>query len=205
MIRLLLFLITVIPSQPALATLAQATLTPKEPKNTLIQWIKINDSKFSAHSHLRIQLFNSLSERQKSILSSGFSTLSHIELQMSDSNTFIASLSCSVRYDLWDETFEITIHNKENSTKTVKSIDNYADACLSIELKDENIINRLSKGGILKAIIQIEQISAEQATKIKEWLVEQQSTVMQGLFSHMLGELTLTKTTSINLAIPRQP
>ena len=41
--------------------------------------------------------------------------------------------------------------------------------------------------------------------RIKDWLIQQQSGVMQSLFSHMLGELTLNQSIKVRVAVPAKP
>jgi hypothetical protein len=45
----------------------------------------------------------------------------------------------------------------------------------------------------------------DEASKIKDWLVKQQSGLMQGLYSHMLGDLQLGGRSEVTLDIPPRP
>ena len=56
-----------------------------------------------------------------------------------------------------------------------------------------------------EAVLIVKQTSFDEAQKIKDWLVQQQSGVMQSLFSHMLGELSLNQTLAVRISIPAMP
>jgi hypothetical protein len=45
---------------------------------------------------------------------------------------------------------------------------------------------------------------ASEALKIKDWLIQQQSGVMQSLFSHMLGDIALHQTHVVNIRVPKR-
>ena len=58
---------------------------------------------------------------------------------------------------------------------------------------------------VTPATLVVKQTSPEEANDIKDWLVKQQSGVMQGLFSHMVGELMLNQTVVVAVEIAPKP
>lgn len=167
-----------------------------------INWLKEKGSR-----SIRIKILG-LDEKQTTTLKSGFSTFSQIRIHDSaessdEESEYLAQSACTVRYDMWEEHYEVTILSESPKTLTAKHLDSYISHCLSVDLYDNDLLDRLSKdGGTLIVSLQVEQISNKQAKKVKTWLINQQSSVMRGLFSHMLGDMTLSQTSQISLKIP---
>lgn len=178
---------------------------------------------------LRFQLTKLLSPKQVSILEGGFTTVSQLVIQLPGPSSLnqeedeeeslplavhtapIKRISCSVKFDAWEETFEVIRlfdhGSKEPSAAAtpvvVKTIDEYGDACLALELDLDKSTSYLAmQGGELIATMIVKQTSLDETAKIKEWLIQQQSGVIQGLFSHMLGELTLYQVVQTKLSVP---
>ena len=73
---------------------------------------------------------------------------------------------------------------------------------LQVSLRDPAILDQLASGQrLLVASLVFDQISAQKEEKIRQWLVEQQSGVMRGLFANMLGELKLSERTDIVIEV----
>jgi hypothetical protein len=84
----------------------------------------------------------------------------------------------------------------------VKDYKDWASYCLRYELRKTDLLSRFKKGGNLNAVLQIRQSSPDEASKIKKWLVRQQSGFMQGLYAHMLGDFQFRGSIRINIQIP---
>jgi hypothetical protein len=108
--------------------------------------------------------------------------------------------------DAWDEIYELARLDERPQTAVVRDFKKYVDLCLTAEVVSQSALAKLAPGdGSLHAKVQIEQISVDQAKKIKEWLIQQQSGVMQGLFSHMLQEITLSESIEIDIPVGPKP
>jgi hypothetical protein len=123
----------------------------------------------------------------------------------------IRQVSCSVKFDAWQESFEvikIMDHPEKTSSEPVivKDLDAFGELCLTADLEFEKTNKSLvQQGGVFLATMIVKQTSREETAKIKGWLIKQQSGVIQGLFSHMLGELTLQQKVHTELVIPPAP
>ena len=168
------------------------------------------DLKWIDHKHggsILIKILG-LNKKQTTTLKSGFSTFSQLSIFNSQDTldselSSLAQTACTVKYDMWEEHYEVTLLSEAPKTLITNTLDKYISHCLSVEIKDSNIVEKLKKnGGVLFATLQVEQISSTQAQKVKAWLINQQSSVMRGLFSHMLGDMTLSETSKISVKVP---
>ncbi len=162
-----------------------------------------------------IPLGETLTPKQKSILQAGFTAVSQAALwpssqELNDSSPnapkAYAARRCSIKFDAWAETYNITRLDGAPKSIIAKSIQDYSDSCLVLEITSSAILEALTPtGGELKATISIKQMTAEDAAKTKAWLVRQQSSLMQSLFTHMLGELDLNETEVVSVTLPPRP
>lgn len=148
-----------------------------------------------------------LTKKQRNLIDSGFSTFSSLRLSrneddINDEKMNLFKVSCTVVYDTWQERYDLARIDDTVSTTRVKSFKDYADQCLTAKIREPELIKTLSSGGSLFAAMQINQISISKAVEIKQWLIRQQTGVMQGLFSHMLGDLKLLEKTTVQIQIP---
>jgi hypothetical protein len=150
------------------------------------------------NSHLLIDVSNILTPEQKAIINSGFTTFTQLRIQNHDDQYY--TTACSIKYDTWEERYEITkINSAPKSTQFVKTLADWSKDCLSIQLKVDHLVNRRQ---ILTGTLYIQQGDEQESKRIKEWLVKQQSGFMQGLYSHMLGTLTFQNQVDIIIEIP---
>jgi len=161
-------------------------------------------------SVLIIPFSDALTEKQKNMITGGFTTVSQLFVRMpgyspGDQAGVVFSSQCSVKFDAWEETYEIVRVQSENSKPFVsKEFAEYAKTCLTGDIEDSSITKKFdAQGGYLQAQLILKQTSADEALKIKDWLIQQQSGVMQGLFSHMLGDISLHQTHMVNIKIPK--
>lgn len=164
--------------------------------------------------HLNIDLAKHLTKKQQQIITSGFTSLVQINLNIIDpkgqkeriENAFY-KLRCSVKYDSWEEFFDVTrLLEATPKTLALKSEEEFNKNCLFISIPIKALPGVLTvAGGSLFSSLIVKQTSQAEAQKIRENLLEQQSGVMQRLFSHMLGELTLNEKTEIIISVPPPP
>lgn len=218
------------PIPPKKTSPAIVVAPPRPPEvvnRSPIQWLTV-PSHMAVQPRLKIQLSGLLTPKQISILQGGFTTVSQLVIHLprnlgedpelleedDDGSAMIAPLrqvTCSAKFDAWQESYEVLklldVSEKTPSKPvTINSIESYGDLCLTSELEIENSLKPLaSQGGVLLATMIVKQTSLEETAKIKDWLIQQQSGVIQGLFSHMLGELTLQQTVRTTLVIPPLP
>jgi hypothetical protein len=158
---------------------------------------------------------NALSEKQRSMIEGGFTTVSQLTLKLpitpedeeSAADLPVAySLRCSVKFDAWEETYDAARLDDQPRTTVLRTYPEYGELCLTAALATPNVVARIGPaGGVVLAYLVVKQTSQEEAGRIKDWLVQQQSGVMQSLFSHMLGELALSQTTRVRVEIPPKP
>lgn len=179
------------------------TKTPNtvQPRVTA-QWVE-SDQK--GHKFVQIELKSSLNEKQEELINSGFSTFSQLLIYPPGANkkvdTPIFELTCTVKYDLWEEQYELARLDKKNPQAiSVNSFLKYSTLCLTAEV-DADLLEPFV-GKSLTAELHLDQISAAKASEIKEWLVRQQSGVMRGIFSHMLGDLKLSESLRVIVDLP---
>jgi hypothetical protein len=161
---------------------------------------------------LVIPFSDALTDKQKNMITGGFTTVSQLSVRLPGQNSseqpgVIFNSQCSVKFDAWEETYDIVRVQSDNSKPVVsKDFDEYANTCLTGDIKDSVVTNRFNtQGGYLQAQLTVKQTSAEEALKIKDWLIQQQSGVMQSLFSHMLGDISLHQTHVVNIRVPKRP
>lgn len=176
--------------------------------STTAKWIVKNGKR----PHIVISLASALSPKQQSILSGGFTTVSQLSLMQvapgreeTPPKPFY-SLRCTVKFDAWEETYDVARLDDPPVTSLEKEFKGYSNLCLSAELSDPQLVAQFAaSGGQIYAELVVKQTSQEEAERIKEWLIQQQSGLMQGLFSHMLGELSLNQTVAMHVGIPPKP
>lgn len=157
-----------------------------------------------------IPLVDRLTAKQKQLVNSGFSTFSQLSVSIASESDKNASaepfyqVSCTVKLDTWEERYDVARLDPQPSTMVVKKFDEYARLCLAAEIDEHEKISRFSaSGAMLDAILILDQISPEQANNLRQWIIRQQSGIMQKLFSHMLGEMTLTEKINVKVRLPR--
>ncbi|MDQ3235564.1 MAG: hypothetical protein M3Q07_27460 [Pseudobdellovibrionaceae bacterium] len=148
---------------------------------------------------LRISLADSLTEQQKKLLYSGFSTFSHLEVRWLDNGarrSLVFISECTIKFDLWEEKFALLHFLEQRKDNSLQSFEQYIDLCLQADISSQsNIAQIASQGARLEVRLDISQVSNEFAQDVRSWLIQQQSGVMRGLFSHMLGDLKLSEST----------
>lgn len=199
-------------TEKPLPRLASGQLSGAEIINPAILWTK-RDNRPSLH----ISLVSLLTAQQKDLVNSGFSTFSQIaifpdtgavpkERDEKKSGKMIQPLwqiACSVKFDTWEERYEVVRLEKEAKPEQVRDFDLYSQRCLSLTATEGDILTELSRsGGRLRAVLLLDQIAADQAAQIKDWLVKQQSGIIQGLFAHMLGDMKLSERGEFFITIP---
>lgn len=156
---------------------------------------------------LTLAVAQHLSKRQKTLINSGFSTYSALVVRAITADApELLRHECTVKFDTWEERYDLVLLSDSPESKRVKEFHEYADKCLTVVLSQrDKLAERTRQGGTLAVTLNLEQISGEQAAKAKQWLVRQQTGVMQGLFAHMIGELTLTEALSFRVQFPPRP
>ncbi len=145
-----------------------------------------------------------LSRKQKKLIYSGFPAYSLMSLIVDISSTehIVKQFSCAIEYDLWEERLTL-LYSSEPPRYAIKTSQDYFDHCLSFSLNNSPQIRTLLKGrSLLKLRVVFTQISGKTNSQITSWLVQQQSTVIKGLFSHMLGELKLEEAQEFEVVLP---
>jgi hypothetical protein len=169
-------------------------------------------------------LAEALTPKQKAIISGGFTTVSQLSVSQpkpgqddddEDEARRVFSVRCSVKFDAWEETYDVARLDEVMPgiaqpagprTALVKQFNQYGEMCLKAEIAAPDVVQALARsGGTLIANLVVKQTSIEEAARIKDWLIQQQSGVMQSLFSHMLGELTLNQTLKVRISVPPKP
>ena len=156
---------------------------------------------------LNINVIDQISEKQKKLINSGFSTYSQLKIirprtPLTDERVLFKS-QCTVKFDTWEEHYDLASLNENFKTMEFKEFGTYVEKCLTANIVDHTIYGQFHQnGGLVTAILQLNQISQDKSEKIREWLINQQSGVMQGLFSHMLGDLKLSEKISVEVYIP---
>jgi len=171
--------------------------------------------KGQADATIVVPLGDALTQKQRSMIEGGFTTVSQLSLKLpiardderNDADLPVFhSVRCSVKFDAWEETFDVARLDESPLTATVKAFADYGQICLNAQLQNPNLLARMAlSGGVILAYLVVKQTSQEEAGKIKDWLVQQQSGVMQGLFSHMLGDLSLSQTLRVRITVPPRP
>ena len=139
---------------------------------------------------LAISVVEQISEKQKKLISSGFSTYSLLNIvrpktPLTEEKVLFKS-QCTVKFDTWEEHYDLARLNENFKTMQIEDFGTYTKLCLTAVIDDSDIYGPFYKnGGTVEAELQLNQISQNKSEKIREWLINQQSGVMQGLFSHM--------------------
>ena len=170
---------------------------------TLASWHTGKDKAVVMH----VQLTEQLSKRQKDLISSGFSTHSELEIKTFERDDqpeqILFRSQCTVKFDTWEEIYDIARIDTDFATVTAKSFEAYSDMCLTARVSGAALMIELAKtGGSVRATLRVNQITTEKAAKIREWLIKQQSGMMQGLFAHMLGDLKLFEEIDVVVQVP---
>lgn len=159
---------------------------------------------------IHIDITALLSQEQREIVRSGFTTFTLFSV--SEKKTKDQNLSgdfrvvCKVKYDTWEERYTTTkIEPLPVGSFTGKSLDSWSSQCLQQKITDTSLSKNLSIGGQLFGTLIIRQSSLNESAKIKDWLVKQQSGLMQGLYSHMLGDMQLGGRLDMVIEIPPIP
>jgi hypothetical protein len=158
-------------------------------------------------AQLVVSLEEHLAKKQRDLINSGFSAHSDLEVRSSsddgDSVQILFHSQCAVKFDTWEEVYDITRLDRDYAGISSKSFGTYATTCLTARITGLERINELTREGrVVRAVLKVTQIPTEKAAKVREWLIEQQSGVMQGLFSHMLGDLKLFQELEVVVQIP---
>jgi hypothetical protein len=164
---------------------------------------------------LVIPMGDTLTQKQRSMIDGGFTTVSQLSLtppvaEEGDVDPeripVFYRVRCSVKFDAWEELYDVARLDEAPRTGLVKHYGDYGEMCLKAEVDDPDLLARLAPtGGSIRAELIVKQTSPDEASRIKDWLIQQQSGVMQSLFSHMLGELTLHQTAIVRISVPPKP
>lgn len=155
---------------------------------------------------LRISVAETLTVQQKKLLYSGFSTFSHLEVRWLDGDirrSLMFISECTIKFDLWEEKFDLLHFLDRRKENTLQTFQQYTDLCLQADISSQsNIAHIASQGARLEVRLDISQVSNEFASDVRSWLIQQQSGMMRGLFSHMLGDLKLSESTATEVIAP---
>ena len=159
---------------------------------------------------LVINISDLLTNEQKDIVNSGFSTFTILGISeqklKSEESAQKLRLVCRVKYDTWEERYQTTrLEPAPVRTFSSPNIQSWGQECLKYRIPVSELNAAMKNGGKLYATLQVRQSSPDEALKIKNWLVNQQSGFMQGLYSHMLGDMQLGGRTDITIDVPIQP
>jgi hypothetical protein len=169
--------------------------------------------KAQGNETLVITAKDQLSRKQRNIIDGGFTTLTQMNIMVqsgdSDSDdelTAVKTISCSVKYDAWEEYYDVATISDKPQTALLKNFDSYAERCLKTQLTDPTILKQLAPlGGTLVAELIVKQTSVREADQIKNQLIQNQSGIMKQLFAHMLGELVLSQAKTLRVSVPPHP
>ena len=165
------------------------------------EWVQTKDGRF-----LAIPFLKHIPQDQINIIKSGFSTFTRIEVKIPMNETYISlhNMDCTVVYDTWDEVFDLVKLSPKQASKRVNSLPKYGKQCLRYMIASGSALDSLvGSSKKLPATVIIEQISEKQSNNIRSWLVDQQSPLIQNLFSHMLGKFKLEKRLKFGVRLPR--
>ncbi len=161
----------------------------------------------SGKLNLKVAVQNQLSKKQKNLIQSGFSTYSVLEIFRPEGQytpeTSLFRAECTVNYDTWEETYDVYRIDTKKRIEKAKAFKSYADTCLSAVIDDSGVLEYFAKaGGYFWADLRIDQISQDKAEEMRQWLIKQQSGVVKGIFSHMLGDIKVSEQVRIKVEIP---
>ncbi len=171
------------------------------PLNSFGQTTKQTVQVLKTKNSYEIRVDKNLNKNQLTLINFGFSTASKLLILPLEGNsqTPLYQNSCVVKFDTWEEEYEYTSFSQTPVPRTSKNIADYFTKCFGAKLDPTKMS---STSGKLLVILTIKQISESQSQQIKQWLIRQQSGVIQGLFSHMLGELKMEESVSFEVALP---
>lgn len=166
--------------------------------------------------HLNIPISGVLTDKQRSMIEGGFTTVSQLAvLHVTESSpkveTLLWGINCTVKFDAWDESYEVTRfqtlpNDLKSETMIFHKFSDYGTFCLTAHIPQSDFLTHVANTGErLVGRLHVQQISLEEGARIKEWLVRQQSGLMQSLFKHMLGELSLYQTLTVSISLPSFP
>jgi len=160
----------------------------------------------SHQAKLMLRLGDQLTKAQIALINSGFSTYSALTVLLPEGKftpeTELAKIECTVKYDTWEETYDLARIDPEVSLTTARAFTAFVDTCLQVEIKHPTALQYFRQnGGHLWVHLRLDQISPDLAQNIRAWLIKQQSGVIKGLFSHMLGDMKLSEKTAIKFQI----
>ncbi len=163
--------------------------------------VKAEWSQKEPRPYITINVMEALSPQQRKLLYSGFSTFSHLEIRVhreGSERSIVFVSECTIKYDLWEEKFDLLHFLEFKKEQNLQSFRQYAQLCLNAEIKSPSNINKLTQEQAkIEVRLEIAQVSNEFAKDVRTWLIQQQSGMMRGLFSHMLGDLKLSETVQI--------
>lgn len=152
-----------------------------------------------------VKIDDRLTPQQKKLIYSGFTTYSNLQVRLRypDGRASLAFVAeCTVSFDLWEEKFDLTGFLEQRTAKSLRTFDDYANTCLKARIGNLNKLSDLS-GIAFEVRLEISQVSQDFANDVRQWLIQQQSGVMRGLFAHMLGELKLSESLELVIKPPR--
>lgn len=153
---------------------------------------------------LWINVGDALSEKQKNMINSGFSTFSNLNLATNEGSPLDFSVKCTVKFDTWEEFYDMIQVTHEARRLRASKFNDYASLCLTAKIALTELPADLARtGGTLKVSLAVNPISQEKAGEIRTWLINQQSGVIQNLFSHMIGDLKLDEQIEISVQVPQ--
>ena len=144
-----------------------------------------------------------LTAAQRKLIYSGFPAYSLVDISMvkEGREDILVSRICSVRYELWDEVLRLTQKDKDIQERLL-SFEDYQKECLQISF-DVPDHQDPKKPADFYATVQFTQLSGDGSSRIRDWLIQQQSSILRSLFSHMLGELRVSEHSSARFQIPK--
>jgi len=186
------------------SSLVASAAPPKPTLVALARWTKDAAGK----DIVEIPVGAMLTTKQQNVLNSGFTSVSQVSLLAPvsrDDRTPVefSRVGCSVRYDTWEERYDVVVMETTPKPLTIKSYDEFSQTCLTGHIIDgADVLKLAPSGGSLFVDLKVQQISPEQSEKIKKHLIRQQSALMQGLFAHMIGEINVNETIRIQVRVP---
>jgi len=158
LLKILLALVTIILSFNALS------ITDKSMLVGIGSWKKSNSQDI-----LVINLVGHLNPKQLTLINSGFSTFSQMQIdrlkeeeeeEKPESDAVLFKVSCTVKFDTWQERYDVARITNNPKAAVVKNFKDYADLCLTANITGlKNLKMLKNDGGDLKATLLIDQIS----------------------------------------------
>lgn len=166
---------------------------------------------------LVIPLSSLLTNKQRSMIDGGFTTISDFTVAVYDGEpeniqeTILWRVTCSVKFDAWDESYEVaefkaTAERTRAEPVILKNFEDYGSRCLTARAPlSQRLLKASQQGEKIIGHFSVHQTSMEEGQRIKDWLVKQQSGLIQSLFKHMLGELAIHQTLNVKISVPPLP